>query len=172
MFKKIKSNGTTFTAGLFLVSTVSGLFLFFHVASPLFHSMHEWLSVLLVLPVAIHLWKNWPAFVNYFRRRTIILPLVVSLIAGTAFAYPALTGGQTGGNPMRAAVGAIQNGTIAQVAPLYELSPQALQERLQAKGYVIKNVDQKLIEVARASGKEAGPALLAAVAFPHQAARQ
>jgi len=163
--KLLKTHGTTFTVGLFLVSTVSGVFLFFHVASPTFHAMHEWLSMLLIVPVAFHVWKNWAAFKAYFKRRTIVVPLALSVVAGVAFAYPSLTAPSSGGNPMRAAIKAVESGTLTQVAPLYELTPEALSERLAAKGYTVTSTEQTLTEIAEASGKKPGRELLAAIAF-------
>ena len=59
---------TPLITGLFLVSLVSGIALFFHVGSAYFHSMHEWLSMVLIAPFILHIWKNWRAFLNYFKR--------------------------------------------------------------------------------------------------------
>ncbi len=42
---------TPFITGLFLVSLISGIALFFHVGPGGFHGMHEWLSMLLILGV-------------------------------------------------------------------------------------------------------------------------
>ena len=50
---------TPFTTGLFLVSLVSGVALFFHVGPAAFHGMHEWLSMVLILPFVLHMWRNW-----------------------------------------------------------------------------------------------------------------
>jgi len=165
MRKLLKTHGTTFTVGLFLVSTVSGVFLFFHIASPTFHAMHEWLSMLLIVPVAFHIWKNWSAFKTYFKRRTIVVPLALSIFAGAIFAYTSLTAPSSGGNPLRAAIKAVEGGTLTQVAPLYQMTPEALSERLATKGYTVTSADQTLTEIARASGKSPGRELLAAIAF-------
>ena len=56
---------TPFIAGLFLVSLVSGVALFFHVGNATFHGMHEWLSMVLILPFVLHLWKNWKPLFAY-----------------------------------------------------------------------------------------------------------
>lgn len=162
----LKTYGTTFTVGLFIVSTVSGVFLFFQIASPTFHGMHEWLSMVLIVPVGLHLWKNWTGFSGYFKRKSIYMPLAASIIAGFVFAYPSLSTSSSGGNPLRATVHAVQGGTITQVAPLYKLTPEALKARLQAKGYTVTSLDQPIAEIAEASGKSEGPALMAAIAFP------
>lgn len=166
MWHKLKTHGTTYTVGLFLVSTVSGVFLFFHLGTSAFRTMHEWLSMLLIVPVVLHVWKNWTSLMTYFKRKVIYIPLLLSLAGGVAFAYPALVGPSSGGgNPLRATVRAMQNGTIVQVAPLYRLTPEALAARLRAKGYTVSSLDRTLAQVAGDSGREAGPGLMAAVAF-------
>lgn len=161
MIKFLKTHGTTLTVGLFLVSTISGVFLFFHLYSSAFHAMHEWLSMVLLIPVGFHIWRNWPGFMGYFKRKTIYIPLLLSLVASLAFAYPALTSNGGGKNPMRAAVGALQNGTVAQVAPLFKLTPEALSQQLNAKGYKITSSTQTLRDIAQSSGKPLGPSLVA-----------
>ncbi len=166
MWQNLKTHGTTYTMGLFLVSTVSGVFLFFHLGTSIFHAMHEWLSMVLIVPVALHIWKNWTSLMTYFKRKVIYIPLLLSLAGGVVFAYPALTGPSGGGgNPLRATVRAMQSGTIAQVAPLYRLTPDALAERLRAKGYTVSSLERTLAQVAKDSGRDAGPGLMAAVAF-------
>jgi asparagine N-glycosylation enzyme membrane subunit Stt3 len=165
----LRTHGTTCTIVLFAVSAVSGAALFFHIGSAAFHGMHEWLSMLLVLPVALHLWRNWNGFRTYLKRRTLIVPAVLGIAASLVFAWPAMTATGTGGNPMRAALSAIEGGTIAEVAPLFDLSPTALAERLISKGYRLGDeldpAAATLGEIARASGKTGGPALVADVAF-------
>ncbi|HSO47757.1 MAG TPA: DUF4405 domain-containing protein [Rhizobiaceae bacterium] len=55
---------TPLTSGLFAVSLISGVALFFHLGQAAFHGMHEWLSMVLILPFALHLWKNWRSFLT------------------------------------------------------------------------------------------------------------
>ena len=74
MNDSVNRYSTPFTIGLFLISTVSGVALFFHLGSKYFHAMHEWLSLLLLLPVVFHIQKNWPGVKGYFKRRTIWMP--------------------------------------------------------------------------------------------------
>lgn len=162
----LRVHATTLTISLFAVSAVSGVTLFFHIAPAAFHAMHEWLSMVWLLPVVLHIWRNWAAFKSYFWRKTVAVPAILSLVAGLVFAYPAITSPSTGGNPTRAAITAIQNGTIAEVAPLFDLSADALSARLVAKGYTVTSADQTLAEIASASGKGGGLGLVADLAFP------
>ncbi len=145
---------TPFTTGLFLVSVVSGVALFFHVGPGIFHSMHEWLSMVLLVPVAFHVWKNWGAIANYFKRGTLVWPVVASLVVAVGFAVPALTSGAAGGNPQMAMYRAIAEAPISDVAPILKTTPDALMARLQAAG-VAASADQSMAQAAVAAGKEA-----------------
>lgn len=137
-------HATPYTTGLFLVSTVSGVALFFHLGSNLFHSMHEWLSMLLLVPVGLHVWKNWGALLTYLRRHTLLLPLLLSLAAGIAFAVPSL-GSSSGGNP------AFRLNNAATSAPLLHGSPAALQAKLQARGLQVASVNDSVKTIAAAN---------------------
>lgn len=146
---------TPFITGLFLVSLVSGVALFFHFGSAYFHSMHEWLSIVLILPFVLHIWKNWRAFLNYFKRPAMAVASVASLAAALAFAVPTLTatGPSREGPPEFAAVRAMQNAPISALAPLYGQEGNDLAERLRERGYTVVSTDMTLNAVAEASGK-------------------
>lgn len=122
--------------------------------------MHEWLSMVLIVPVVFHVWRNWGAFKTYFKKKPMYIALVLSLIASLAFAYPSLTSSGTQSNPMRMAVSALHKGNIAQLAPLFDLSPEQLKERLSAKGYVMDDLSLSLQEIAKKSNKPLGPSLI------------
>ena len=149
---------TPFTLGLFAVSTISGVALFFHWVPPLFHSMHEWLSMLLLLPFVLHIWKNWAAFTGYIKRKTIWVPLVVSLVVALPFAYAGFNAGG-GGNPAFRAVGLMTRAPLTEVAPLLDTTPEALLDSLQQQGFQASSTDQTLGAVAAASGTPANELL-------------
>ncbi len=160
MNKTLSRFATPFITGLFAVSTVSGVALFFHWQSGLFHAMHEWLSMLLLLPFVLHLWKNWPAFMGYIKRKTIWVPLVVSLVVAVPFAYAGLSAGG-GGNPAFRAVGFLTQAPLAELAPVLKTSPEALVAALKAQGYDAASTDQTIQAVAAASGAPANEVLFA-----------
>ncbi|WP_223476279.1 DUF4405 domain-containing protein [Oricola indica] len=148
---------TPFTTGLFVVSLVSGVALFFHIGSAYFHSMHEWLSLVLIAPFVLHIWKNWRAFKTYFKRPAMTIALVASLVAGVAFAWPSLTGTSEGrgGRPEFALLRAVQTAPISAVAPLFGQDGNGLAENLRARGYTVASTDDTLNGIAEASGKSA-----------------
>lgn len=143
---------TPLTTGLFLVSAVSGVALFFHWSSGTFHAMHEWLSMALLIPFALHVWKNWNALMGYLRRGYLIWPLVASLVVALPFAWGSLQGGGAGGgNPAFRAVGLMTQAPLTDIAPLLHQAPEELLAELQSKGVKAESVDESLEQMAKAS---------------------
>lgn len=147
---------TPLTTGLFLISLFSGVALFFHFGTSAFREMHVWLSMVLILPFVLHVWKNWRPFLAYFRRLPMALSLALCLVAGVIFAWPAITGTATGagGNPAFAMINVVASGTPTQVAPLLGKSDQEIVTALKEAGFTAADTARPLSETATASGKD------------------
>ncbi|MDH4412239.1 MAG: DUF4405 domain-containing protein [Rhizobium sp.] len=147
---------TPLTTGLFLVSLISGIALFFHYGTAAFREMHEWLSMVLILPFVLHVWKNWRPFLAYFKRLPMALSLGLCLAASLVFAWPAITGTATGagGNPAFAMVNMVAGGTPAQVAPLLGRAEADVIAALKLAGFTAADAATPLSEIASASGKD------------------
>ena len=150
--------GTPLTAGLFLVSAVSGVALFFHWASATFHSMHEWLSMLLLAPFALHMWKNWKPLLAYARRRTLLTPLLLSVVVAVPFALTAGKGGRAG-NPAFQTVSLMTRASLVELAPVFQSTPDMLLKNLQQRGYKATSTDQSPSAIASASAVSANEVL-------------
>lgn len=157
---------TPLTLGLFAVSTISGVALFFHLAPGAFHGMHEWLSMVLLVPFAFHVWKNWGPMLGYVRRGTLVLPLLASLVAGLVFAVPALRGGGGGGPPPLRAAQLMTRASLANLAPVLGTTPAALQEELGRRGFKVASADDTLAGVAAVSGVAAESVLFQLMPAP------
>jgi hypothetical protein len=145
---------TPLTTGLFAVSLISGVALFFHVGQAAFHGMHEWLSMVLILPFALHLWKNWRAFIGYFRRPAMAAATGLSLAAAIALTYPAMTGiASAGGPPQFAILEKVGSAPLEAVAPVLGMNADALAAKLGEAGYKVEGTGQTLDAVAKASGR-------------------
>ena len=152
---------TPLTTGLFAVSTVSGIALFFHFAPAAFHGMHEWLSMVLIVPFALHLWKNWRPFTAYVKRGALWWALGASVAAALVFAAPALTGSNGGGgNPAFRAMAAMTAAPLADLAPVLRTTPDALLAALKERGYAAGSAAETLDGVAAARGEPARDLLL------------
>ncbi len=140
---------TPFTVGLFLVTTISGVALFFHLGSKYFHGMHEWLSMLFLLPVVLHIQKNWSGMKGYFRRKTIWMPTLLSVAGGLVFVVMAVN---SPGRPPSPAAKLLGAQPVAALAPMMGLTPASLDAKLAAKGYAAAP-GETLATVAKKSGK-------------------
>ncbi|MBN8293127.1 DUF4405 domain-containing protein [Rhodobacter sp. NTK016B] len=124
---------TPFITGLFLVSLVSGVALFFHLGAAWFHAMHEWLSLVLIVPFVLHLWKNWRPITCYLRRAPFWIAMAVSVAMAALFVIP--VPGQSpgrGGPPQFAFSERMMQGQVAQIAEILQVPPEILIARLQA----------------------------------------
>lgn len=144
---------TPFITGLFLVSLASGIALFFHVGPSGFHGMHEWLSMVLIAPFVLHVWKNWKPLVNYLRRAPMAIALAVSVLASIPFLLPAGDGARAGGPLQFALARLVMTGSVAQLAPLLDMTPDALAAKLTMAGFAVSDNAQALSEIADSSGK-------------------
>lgn len=154
---------TPLTTGLFVVSLVSGVALFFHHGSAYFHAMHEWLSMVLIAPFALHIWKNWRSFLTYFKRPAMAVSLAASLAMSLVFVVPVLTaaGGAGRGRPDTLVLNAVQKAPISAVAPVLGHDAESLAQTLRSKGFIVASTEQSLLDVAEASGKSARDVMFA-----------
>ncbi|OLS53827.1 DUF4405 domain-containing protein [Rhodovulum sulfidophilum] len=144
---------TPSTIGLFLVSLITGVALFFHVGPSAFHGIHEWLSMVLILAFGLHLWRNWRPMLHYMKGRPLALSLVITLLASAAFFFlPA--GGKGGGRPPAFGLAMqVMAQPPATVAPALGTTAEELTARLAAAGFAVTDPARPLSEIARASGK-------------------
>lgn len=161
----IKRQATPYTTGLFLVSAVSGLALFLHVGTSWFHAMHEILSLVLLLPVALHMWRNWPALVGHFRRPAMAVALAVSVALAGAFAF-ASGSGASGGRPPFAVFERLQAAPVAAVAPALGLDAATTTKLLVAAGLPVPADGESLAALAGRAGVPVATVLTALTASP------
>lgn len=156
---------TPLTTGLFLVSMVSGTALFFHLGPSGFHAMHEWLSMVLIVPIGLHLWRNWRAFAGYFRRAPMAVALAASLSVAGVFLVPGDQAAQAGPPQFRLARLVLQS-TPEELAPILGVSQEVLLGQLQAHGLPAVSSGVSVKDMADSTGMsdaELASALLALV---------
>lgn len=160
MHTLINRFATPLTTGLFIVSAISGIALFFHWSQGEFHAMHEWLSMLLIVPFALHVWKNWRGLVGYAKRKTLLIPLVASLLVALPFAVSGFMG-SNGGNPAFRAIPLMTQAHLSDLAPLLKTTPDALLATLKQQGYQAQSTDETIDALATAANKQASEILFA-----------
>ena len=150
---------TPLTTWLFLISLVSGVALFLGVGAQYFREMHEILSLLLIVPFGLHVWRNWRTLANYFRRPAMWISTVVCLAAAGAFAYEGA--GVSAPSPRTVVFGALNNASVTALAALARTDEATVTERLKANGVEVKSTGDTVAGLALASGHD-GLELLAA----------
>ncbi len=152
---------TPFITGLFLVSLISGLALFFHVGPVGFHGMHEWLSLLLILPFVLHVWKNWRPMKMYLTRAPMGIAMSLSVAMAAVFLWP--TGDAAAGAPAPFVLARqVLAHPVAEIAPVLDVTPEELTVRLQTAGVALAAPDQPVADAILASG-QAEMAVMAAM---------
>ncbi|EYD74903.1 hypothetical protein Rumeso_03544 [Rubellimicrobium mesophilum DSM 19309] len=154
MPRLLQRYATPAITGLFLVSLISGIALFVGVGQGLFHEMHEILSVALVVPFALHVWKNWRSLTNYLGRAPMTVALALSAAVAVAFAFAGASEGQAGGPPQFAFASEVLTHTVAEVAPVVDATPDELVARLTEAGFAVTGPEQTLSDIAAASGED------------------
>ncbi len=140
---------------LFVISLISGVIIFFHIGPNWLHGVHEWLSLLLIVPFALHMWRNWRPFVNYFKRAAMPISLAVGVAAVAAFGIvPAGAEGERSGPPQFALAATMVASTPAAVAPVLGVSPDVLVEKLKAAGFTNADAASPMKTMAEAAGKK------------------
>ncbi|SOC85035.1 hypothetical protein SAMN05421890_3526 [Ensifer adhaerens] len=139
---------------LFVVSLISGVIIFFHLGPAWLHGVHEWLSMVLILPFVLHMWRNWRPFVNYFKRTAMPVSLAAGVAAVAAFGLvPAGAEGERSGPPQFALAATMVAATPAAVAPVLGVSPEVLVDSLKAAGFDAADAATSMKSMAEANGK-------------------
>lgn len=147
---------TPVTGVLALVIGISGGMLFFHLGEGVVKSAHEWLGMLFVLVMLIHMLSNWSAIVQHFRQpvaRTAAFSLV--LVTGLFLGSGALS--QSGGPNL--VYQALEEAPITSLATLFRVDETALIGELGNRGIVIAANDQSIQAAAALAGLDARQAL-------------
>jgi hypothetical protein len=157
MWSLVRKYATPATAGLSVVSAASGVALFLHIAPPLFHEMHEWLGMALLVPVSLHLQRNWESLLGYIRRRALFVPVAAALTAAVIFGFTALGDHP---RPMSPAAEMLTGVPLPTLAAVLKTSPGALRTKLAESGYDVPTPNDSLQTVA-ARAKVSPESLLA-----------
>ena len=131
MNAQFKKYITAISAALFLVVAASGLAMFFHVGADLVKEMHEWLAVIFVAAVSLHIFRNWGGMMTYVRRRTIVAPIALAAVAAAAFIVPAALSG--GDDPRHVLMQSLQEAKLADLGRVLDVPADSLVARLRAE---------------------------------------
>ncbi|SIQ18186.1 protein of unknown function [Rhizobium sp. RU20A] len=150
---------TPLTTGLFIISLISGVFLFVKIGGPL-KGIHEWLSMLLIAPFVLHLWRNWRPFMAYFKRT----PMIIAIVISVALTVPFFLDSSSRTLPPYVQFSrTMLKGTPAELAPVLDVPAAEIVALLIAAGYA-GAAEGKSFEVIASEAAKDNNAMIATLA--------
>ncbi len=136
---------TPLAIGSFLLVTVTGVLMFFHLDSGLNKIVHEWLSWVLVAGVILHIALNLPGFKRYLTQRTArwVIGLFVAVLALSFIQLP----GAASEPPFIAPAKALAATPLPVLAKVVGVSTQEIKHRLEAQQLIVTNEQQSVSDI-------------------------
>ena len=140
---------TPLTIGAFMLMSITGILMFFHINPGISKVAHEWLSWAMVIGVGLHVVTNWKVFSRYFSQKAAVG--IIGLFAILTIASMLIPGG----DERRGPPGAMQASQVLLNAPLDKLAGitgstlEGLQVKLREQGLKLDAAMVSLDEVAK-----------------------
>jgi hypothetical protein len=152
--------------GSFMLLSVTGILMFFHLDSGLNKLAHEWLSWIFVIVVVLHILLNNMAFKRYFK--TVAGKAVIfGFVAVLGLSFLRLGGGDSK-PPFVAPVQMMAAAPLSAVAQVAKLDVSEVTARLAAKGIATQNPAQSVKDLV---GPDLGAQMRALAAIAEAPAR-
>lgn len=149
----IQKHATAATIGLFAITGITGLLLFFHLGASFFKGIHEWLGVLFVIASVFHVVRNGRAFLRLMARPRTLVVCGMALAVSAVMLVGAGSQQQTaGGDPVRSIMTTMAKASVSEVAVLLHEPADAVVARLQGAGAAGANATQSLSQISEQSG--------------------
>ncbi|WP_298612445.1 DUF4405 domain-containing protein [uncultured Thiothrix sp.] len=156
---KLRPWATPLTIGAFILMAITGLLMYFHVQLGLAKAAHEWLSIVMVGAVGLHLVVNWKVFKRYFSQKLgLAIISLFAILTITALVIPQ-PGGSRGGRPDQQAANLLLNLPITSLASVTNKTVENIQATLSQQGFTITDPNSTLKQVAEASKRNPMEAL-------------
>ncbi len=134
---------TASTIGTFLVASLTGLLLFFEIATGSIRATHEWISILFLLAVLFHVYIHKKIFLKYFQGKDIV-PVLVGLFLGASLFIAAYNDIYAAG----AIFDSVIDSELKEVVFLFDVNINDAVMVLEAEGVEVKNSSQTISDLA------------------------
>jgi Domain of unknown function (DUF4405) len=153
---------TPLVMGSFLLLTITGILMFFHLDSGLNKVAHEWLSWMLVVGVALHVGLNLPAFKRYLAQRTArwVVGVSVVVLAASFVRLP----GSAAEPPFIAPAKALASAPLPVLAQVAGVSSEVIKQRLAGQRINVIHDQQSVADLVGPDVRRQMNALTAALA--------
>ena len=136
---------TPLIMGSALVVAISGVMLFYHLQSGLVKSMHEWLGLLFVAAIVLHVLNHWMPVSRYLKNRQALGIIAVVVITAAGWI---ITNGTTEENPAKRLFAKAQQAPLSAIAGLQSEPVEHIVGRLQMAGITVISEQQSVADIA------------------------
>ena len=152
----LRKYATPLTIGSFVLMSVTGTLMFFHLNSTFNKVAHEYLGLVMIAAVVLHVILNWRAFTIYFKR-----PLAMGIMGAfvLALGLSFVPSSQQGGRPEFRAVQMVMSTPVSSLAPMLGTDTQGVIKRLAAQD-ITATPGQSLSELTNGEMGKAAALLL------------
>ena len=144
--KHLRAYATPLTIGTFLIMGATGILMFFHTNTTLNKVVHEYVGLVMVAAVLLHVVLNWRAFQTYFKR-PVALTLMTASAVMLAASFVSLGDDAGDARPDIIALQMVSSASLTDLAPLMGTDAENLIAKLAEQG-VTATADQTLIDLS------------------------
>lgn len=134
--REVATSITTFT---FLVISITGVMMFFHVLDQYTKTLHEILGLAFVLFAATHIFFNWKSMKNYFKNKAFISVALVTMIISLGFISNA--GNSSKQHPSQIVVNSVINAPLNDAIKILGKDIKSVNVNLEKAGIIIENLN-------------------------------
>lgn len=132
--RELATSITTFT---FLIISITGVLMFFHVLDQYTEALHKILGMAFVLFTAFHIFYNWKSMKNYFKKRTFIYVAVLTLVISSVFIVKS---GDKGENPKNLVINSVISAPFYDAVSILGKDINTVSKKLVESGIIIANL--------------------------------
>ncbi|WP_024953741.1 DUF4405 domain-containing protein [Sulfurospirillum arcachonense] len=144
-FKK-KDLATSITTFTFLIISITGVMMFFHVLDQYTKEMHEILGLAFVLFALFHIFFNWKSMKNYFKKKSFLLSAILTLVITVGFISN--VGNKGGEHPSKMVISAVFNAPLNDAITILGKDVQLVNQKLEKSGILLEDANS-ILEISK-----------------------
>lgn len=139
----LRSWATPVVIGVFILMSVTGLLMFFHLSVGLNKLAHEWFGLLFIIGAIAHVIVHYKSFIKYFKKplAASLISLFIVFLVLSFFSFK-----QQNSNPTKIVIEKIAKTPIANLVEISGKSAAEISISLAKKGFVVKDFNSDTIE--------------------------
>lgn len=140
---------TPYLLFIFLIVSLSGILMFFHLLDDYTAVVHEFLGITFAVFAILHIVTNWKSILNYSNKRLLAIPSVVIFIIAITF----MTIGKLKGNLERELLEKLMQSPVADSFKVLNVDYQQAKSRLYQQNIIVENSQESIAEIGTKNRK-------------------